>query len=232
MKMKNLIIIESKKGEMGEVREENERLKVLLAELVNEYESLQMHFFDILGSTKHHHQQGDHHDQATNKSTSVTELAADHNINNHTEENNDELVCLSLGFPSHKKCSTNNKDDRNHTYNSNIIKNDEVEKNIMGEGLGLGLAGDQYEQVDEATNINNNNVSSHHDQGKDVINTRTSNTNHQPQQLKKARVSIRARCDTQTVRLLYIFTLIHFLVTCSITVNPDICIYPLFGLNS
>ncbi|KAL5222362.1 hypothetical protein ABZP36_027075 [Zizania latifolia] len=39
--------MEATKAEMGEVREENERLKTLLSHIVRDYKSLQMHFLDV-----------------------------------------------------------------------------------------------------------------------------------------------------------------------------------------
>ncbi|XP_028804608.1 probable WRKY transcription factor 72 [Neltuma alba] len=190
-------LIESAKGEIREVRRENERLKVLLEQIVKESESLQMHFFDVLKQEE---------DKTKNAATMMG--TGDHSPSTHHEQN-DELLSLSLGFSSSKGC---------RSRNTNV--KEENEKDLAEPGLALGLdvrfdpssskiiegtdiiaiegssGDDEEEKEEEATELQPagkvlKTMTSKGDQT-------TSESSHQ-HQLKKTRVSIRARCDTQTM---------------------------------
>ena len=180
---------------MGEVREENERLKFLFASLVKDYQSLETTVFDTL--------QQDKPTQEATKATGTTTTI---------HEESDELVSLSLGVSS---SSSKGRPMDEKKINSNRIdeeKREDDEDLDKGLALGLDIRFDPPPQT-EATN-HPSPESSFVEGGKEeeptemwppskVLKTMKvvdkSGDSHQQTQHKKARVSIRARCDTQTV---------------------------------
>ncbi|XWS48057.1 hypothetical protein CRYUN_Cryun13aG0039700 [Craigia yunnanensis] len=172
--------LESAKAEMGEVREENQRLKLFLNRIMKDYQNLQMQFYDIVR-------------QDAKKSAAKTN-------NDHQEVEEPELVSLTLGrFSSDSK-----KDDKNKTSSQ--------EKEERGkEGLSLGL---DYKfeasksDVDDESLPNPSPVNSSQEPKEEetwppskVLKTMRSGDDEVLQQnpVKKARVCVRARCDTPTM---------------------------------
>ncbi|XP_039023756.1 WRKY transcription factor 72A-like isoform X2 [Hibiscus syriacus] len=178
--------IESTKAKMGEVKEENERLKLLLCQIVKDYQSLQTRFHDVLQK------------EEANKSFTMS-AASSHEEN----EEHQHLISLSLGRgdppkKEEKKCS-NKEDDGKHNNNN---------------GLELGLEC-KFEQDSSTEPEKNNNPSSESSLGKPeeeeptevwppskILKTMRSGDEEEvsePMQLKKTRVSVRTRCDTPTM---------------------------------
>ncbi|XP_058112872.1 WRKY transcription factor 72A-like [Magnolia sinica] len=175
--------LESTKAEMGEVREENERLKTILARIVKDYQSLQMQFYDILQQ------------EQAKKSTETT--SSDQEI----EES--ELVSLSLG--------TNSSGHKKEEKMSNSSKGKEDEQ--MKEGLTLGLDC-KFEEPNSGPVEHPSNPSPENsfeepkeeDVGEvwppsKILKTLRSGEDEASQQahVKKARVSVRARCEAPTM---------------------------------
>nr|CAD1843103.1 unnamed protein product [Ananas comosus var. bracteatus] len=180
--------LEMTKAEMGEVREENERLKMILARIVKDYQSLHVQFLDIFQQ-----------DQAKKLPNDTST-----NLDDHIEDQ--ELVSLSLGTSS----SGQKKEDKLIT----VSKNKEYDE-PNGGGLTLGLeckfegsSGDKHEVP--MTNVSSDNS---FEEAKEVeagepwppskifknIRSGEDEVLQQPQ-VKKARVSVRARCDAPTVQ--------------------------------
>ncbi|KAL6861521.1 hypothetical protein ACP4OV_017221 [Aristida adscensionis] len=183
----------STRAEMGEVRQENERLKKMLSRVVEEYQSLQAQFHDVV-------QNGGSKKLAIN-----------------VEE--PELVSLSLGTSAssthNKKCSTAEGRGR-----------DDLMKEMEEGGLSLGLSdckvgasssGGMKIQPDV---ISPDEGSSEDAMDDDAVGTRTEQWSRSRTavknlmsvvgaeadqdmaplpQVKKARVSVRARCDAPTM---------------------------------
>ncbi|KAK6276270.1 hypothetical protein POUND7_005979 [Theobroma cacao] len=170
--------LESAKAEMGEVREENQRLKMYLNRIMKDYQSLQMQFYDIVR-------------QDAKRSTATTN-------NDHQEVEEPELVSLTLGrFSSDSKT-----DDKNKT--SSQGKEDERGK----QGLSLGLdykfeasKSDVDEPNPSPTNSSQEPKEEETWPPSKVLKTMRSGDDEILQQnpVKKARVCVRARCDTPTM---------------------------------
>ncbi|KAE8695729.1 cell division cycle protein 48-like protein [Hibiscus syriacus] len=168
--------LESAKAEMGEVKEENERLKKMLEKIQENYKSLQSSFFEIL-------QQG-----ATKKLTSSLVSSSPVNVAEL------ELVSLSLGRSS--PIAESRKDGKT---TSSIKSKDDPE---IKPSLTLGL--DSNSQLPTPGN-------SSEDQQKEdgaaetwppskIQKTTTRNGDEDQQNhVKRARVSVRARCDAPTM---------------------------------
>lgn len=171
---------------MGEVREENERLKTLLARIVKDYQSLQMHFFDIV-------QQEQSKKPSETYSPAPTRDAVDEP---------DHLVSLSLGTsPSLPK-----KDEKiTRTTSSSKVE----------EGLTLGLDC-RFEANEARTSPSNSVEEKEEEEeeagepwppSKILKSMQPSGGEAEDQaahqaHVKKTRVSVRARCDAPTVSLL------------------------------
>ncbi|KAK7292230.1 hypothetical protein RIF29_08007 [Crotalaria pallida] len=102
--------LETTKAEMGEVREENERLKMCLNKIMNEYRTLQMQFQDIVKQ------------EAKGSS-------ADKESDNHVEES--DMVSLSLG-----RVPRNHDDEKVKVSKPLVLLKD---KEIFNQDLALGL---------------------------------------------------------------------------------------------
>lgn len=187
--------LESAKAEMGEVREENERLQVLLSRIVKDYQDLQMHFLDVIQK------------EETIKKSMDTSTTAEA----------DELVSLSLGRTS-STTSTNDhqpRKDHHEIMKKNSKDDDNCNEGMNETGLALELGWRSFEPaaaVDhEPMKVNSsseNNISAGNPKEDEVtetwppskmLKTRDEDVSQQQTHLKKARVSVRARCDAPTV---------------------------------
>ena len=186
---------------MGEVREENERLKQLLSRLLKDYQSLQTHFYDILRQ------------QEANDNKEVKPLNKDTST---TTAHDDQLVSLSLGRTLSTSTTHHDEEPKKERKSSISSKDDHEEgfKTNNGElSLGLGT-GSSSENIMHKSSCDN----SFEDQKEEgtteptqmwppsrVLKTVRSEGDDnndgvsQISPLKKARVSVRARCDTPTV---------------------------------
>ncbi|XP_073260904.1 WRKY transcription factor 72A isoform X2 [Populus alba] len=178
--------LESARAEMGEVRKENQRLKIYLDRMLKDYRTLQVQFYDAIQQ------------EETKKSTDTVD---DHDQG--TEEH--ELVSLTLGRIS----SEPKRDGKNNRTSSQGKNHDEQAK----ESLSLGSLC-TFEASKSGTNETLPNPSPENSFGEPkeeagetwppgkVLKTMRGGDDEVPQQnpAKKARVSVRARCDTPTVQ--------------------------------
>ncbi|XP_059645351.1 WRKY transcription factor 72A [Cornus florida] len=168
--------LKSAKAEMGEVREENERLKQTLSHIMKEYQSLKMHF------------QGIFQQQEVKKSTNSTGP-----IHQDNEDQFELTVALSLGRAS----SEPKKDDKKASTNSSKDREDDKFDN----GLELGL---DFKFDPNATEFTKNpspeNSLETWPPSKSLKTVRSGEDDvPQDNPMKKARVSIRAICETPTM---------------------------------
>lgn len=164
---------------MGEVREENERLKVMLEQIEKDYHSLQLRFFDIIKQ------------ESPKKSTESSAPRL------HDETDEPELVSLCLGrSPSDqpkkeekaRKSSTNYEEwkaslslglDSKFQLSTELVSDASPETSL-----------EEPKQVGDQTWPPSKTLKTMRN-GDDEV----SQQNH----VKRARVSVRARCDTSTV---------------------------------
>ncbi|KAK8511776.1 hypothetical protein V6N13_029368 [Hibiscus sabdariffa] len=180
--------LESAKAEMGEVREENQRLKMYLNRIMKDYQELQMQFYDIVGQDSKKSrppQENEHQEQ-------------------QVEEEEPELVSLTLGRLSESK-----REDKGKASGSRHGKEEEMRGN---EGLSLALDC-KFEasksEVDDEPLQNPSPVNSSQEPkeeetwppSKAVKTTKSGGDDEVLQQnpAKKARVCVRTRCDTPTM---------------------------------
>ncbi|XVF43069.1 hypothetical protein PTKIN_Ptkin02bG0011200 [Pterospermum kingtungense] len=187
--------MESAKAKMGEVKVENERLKLLLSQIMKDYQSLQTRFLDVLQQ-----------EEAKKCSTKTA--------SSHRENEESDLVSLSLGRSSSSHDHEPNKEEKK---SSNLIsKEDEKPNNNNHEGLELGLEC-KFETTTGSTEPAEKNPSSESSLAKTeeeepteirppskILKTgRSGGGDHEDAseqiQSKKARVCVRARCDTPTM---------------------------------
>ncbi|KAF3341583.1 putative WRKY transcription factor 72 [Carex littledalei] len=182
------------KVEMGEVREENEKLKSLLTRVVDDYQSLQTHYFEIM-------EQG--------KGKTVKDLNSVTVPPTNVEEEH-ELVSLSLGSTI-SSGGLNKKEEKSCI---NIKGNEEADNKIEKECLKLGLdckfegPSNSKGEANVVSLSSDNSFDDTKDEepsepcppSKIMKNIRggEDDLSQQPQ-VKKARVSVRARCDTPTM---------------------------------
>ncbi|OMO49950.1 DNA-binding WRKY [Corchorus capsularis] len=186
--------LESAKAEMGEVREENQRLKIYLNRIMKDYQNLQMQFYDIVR-------------QDAKKSAAKT------SNDDHQQDIEPELVSLTLGrFSSDSKkllddnkkktCSQGKKDHEQRAAGSN-------NKEGLSLGLDYKLEAASKSDVDDDEALANPSPTNSSQEPKEeetwppskVLKTMTSGDDEILQQnpVKKARVCVRARCDTPTM---------------------------------
>ncbi|KAK3226473.1 hypothetical protein Dsin_006335 [Dipteronia sinensis] len=183
--------LESARAEMGEVREENQRLKIYLNRIMKDYKTLQMQFNDIV--------------QQEAKKPTTDHSSNDHHQEMEEEEPSDDLVSLSLGRSSSD--SKKHEDQKNKTTPSPD----------QDKGLSLGLDYRKFEESksSDATqplpNPSPDNSSEDQAPKEEAGETwppskvlkmmKSSGEDETLQQnsVKKARVSVRARCDTPTM---------------------------------
>jgi hypothetical protein len=202
--------LEATKAEMGEVREENERLKTLLSHIVRDYQSLQMHFHDAVKVK----QQA----AAAEKLPAVQPAEAD--VPPPMAAAADDLVSLSLGSGGYAR-----QKGAAHERTSSSSSGTETDQDDQ---LSLGLSsrhsnegGDRQASGPSAAPLLNLSSDSSADDAAPPRHTLSaaacppaSKARKSPragvdgadeevlqQQAKKARVSVRVKCDTPTVRL-------------------------------
>nr|AMO00406.1 WRKY transcription factor 38 [Manihot esculenta] len=178
--------LRSAKAEIGEVREENERLKQLLSKMLKDYQSLEKHFREVV------------QEEEANKSTKITPI--------YQENEESELVSLSLGRSS----STEPKKEEKKS--SNLTDENEDNEELNNKGLSLGL--DCKFELDSSVTMKNPSSENSFDdeEAKEEEATETWPPSKmlkttisagdevlQQTQTKKTRVSVRARCDTPTM---------------------------------
>ncbi|KAL5095947.1 hypothetical protein RYX36_000274 [Vicia faba] len=175
------------KTEMGEVKEENERLKTMLSRVEKDYNTLQLRFFDIV-----------------NKEVSnnvVEESSASH------EENDEEpefvSLCLGRSPREYKKEAT--KVDQN--------SNKPKKKEDMEVNLSLGLdskymlsmeldsdltpMNNSLEELPKEVEVEEKGALFSTNKSTKVINVNDEISDQMP--TKRVRVSVRAKCDTPTM---------------------------------
>lgn len=173
------------------MREENERLKMHLERVRRDYETLRMQFLDIV-------KQGDGKQQ----------LADDPGASCAREPKESDLVSLSLGWVSG---SSSRQDEKNKLKDHKIADED-----CHQEGLALSLDC-KFEPAKSGTTSSNllsntspeNSFEDHKEEAGEIwppskaLKTTRSGDDEasQPNPAKKARVCVRARCDTPTVSI-------------------------------
>ncbi|XP_061346638.1 WRKY transcription factor 72A-like [Gastrolobium bilobum] len=176
--------LETTKAEMGEVREENQRLKIRLNKMMNEYRTLEMQFHDIVkqGTKKSAKKGNDNHQEIIEES---------------------DLVFLSLG-----RAPSNPRNDEKVIKVSKPWKDEEFNENLT---LGLDFkfetskSGSTTEALPNPSPANSSEVRkeeagetwSHTKALKTLRDTEDEVSQQNPS--KKARVCVRARCDTPTM---------------------------------
>ncbi|KAK8537568.1 hypothetical protein V6N13_096614 [Hibiscus sabdariffa] len=165
--------LESAKAEMGEVREENQRLKMYLNRIMKDYRKLQMEFYDTVGQ--------DSNKSPVNHQEQRAEEGGEEEI---------ELVSLTLGrFSGDSK-----RDDKGKASSSSHGKEEE-----RGNG-GLSLALD-YKFKASKSEVDDEPLQNPIPPSKALKTTESGGDDEVLQQnpAKKARVCIRTRCDTPTM---------------------------------
>jgi hypothetical protein len=190
-------------AEMGEVKEENERLKTLLSRIVTDYQSLQMHFLDVV----------EVREQAANKEKPLpAETAAPAPQRPVAEDADQDLVSLSLGTRS----SGAGARRRGHARSSSSSGTAGDSQLSLGLGFARPSTDDEKASVaGPVLNLSSDSNSADQDTAKvsgEADACRPGETRKSPsaggegaddevqQQAKKTRVSVRVKCDTPTVR--------------------------------
>ncbi|KAK9707283.1 hypothetical protein RND81_07G186500 [Saponaria officinalis] len=189
-------LLKSAKVKMEEVREENERLKKLLSQIMKEYNSLE--------------------NQISIMTRSKASPETQNSIDNRKSSNNDEekqerdLISLSLGSWNSEKRYEDHDTKKQNNNNNSSEKRRKVEEGLE---LGLDCRYDVVpsESVNNSTMNNATEVKKEEDiiatwppsreiKAKEAVNGREKDEEslHQPQ-VKKTRVCIRSRCDSPTV---------------------------------
>ncbi|KDP45485.1 hypothetical protein JCGZ_09734 [Jatropha curcas] len=179
-------VLESAKAEMGEVREENERLKMMLQQVEKDYQSLKLRFFDILR-------------KETCKNTAESPLGCE------TEESH-ELVSLSLGRSTPSEPKKDEKNSNPSKTNNHDTENEDLKATLT---LGLSDTSSKFHMSNEPVSSNpspENSVEEEQAGGEtwppSKINTKRNTIDDEAAQqsnAKRARVCVRARCDTPTM---------------------------------
>lgn len=191
---------------MGEVIEENQRLKMYLDRVMKDYRALQMQFYEMV-------------QQEPNKSSSTITTT-------HQENEEPELVSLSLG-----RSSSDGKKDDNACKNHGKEKMNEDDKECLALGLECKFELPKNNDNAQPENSPNPSLGTSSDEVKEEAgetwppqkSSKTGRTGgeeevSQQNPTKRARVSVRVRCDTPTVSeicnafLLLIFKILPFVL--------------------
>ncbi|XP_004508768.1 WRKY transcription factor 72A-like isoform X2 [Cicer arietinum] len=181
--------LKTTKAQMSEVREENERLKMCLNKIMNEYRTLEMQFHNMV--------------KQETKKNSVDD--------NHNKEIivESDLVSLSLG----RVPSSNPRNEVNKVSKLALNNNDEEFKEELSLGLDCKFETSKSGSTNEglpniSSPINSSEVPTKEEEGGETwppsktLNKMVRDTEDEVVQQappKKARVCVRARCDTPTM---------------------------------
>ncbi|XP_062208360.1 probable WRKY transcription factor 72 [Phragmites australis] len=197
--------LEAAKAEMGEVREENERLKTLLSRILSDYQSLQTHFLDVVKVNE----QG-----AKMKLPAGPGPAPAPAPPPGADDDPEDLVSLSLGT---KADGVRRKGHERSSSSSGTAET--ADEGQLSLGLWLSTDDDKASRASAAPVLNLSSDSSSADDtakpahaavcpGSPPSNARKSPSGGAvegaedevlQQQVKKARVSVRVKCDTPTM---------------------------------
>lgn len=170
---------------MGDVREENERLKTMLERVEKDYKSLQLRFFDIVQQQEPAKKPVAEHDSSSSFDESIVEP---------------ELVSLSLGRRSCSGCASSEAKKEEKTS-----KSTREEEELKG-SLSLALdSNSSEEQKDEAEKEATAGEGWPPSKMLKTVRNGSDDEASQQNPVKRARVSVRARCDTPTVSFNYDF---------------------------
>jgi hypothetical protein len=177
---------------MGEVRQENEKLKNFLTRVVEDYQSLRTHYLEIMGQEK-----GKKVEEANSISALPTNVEEEH-----------ELVSLSLGSAI-SSSGLKKKEEKSCMENKGNQEDTKIEKECLKLGLDCKFEGSSSKSDANVLSLSSDNS---FDDAKDeepgepwppskiMKNVRGGDDDQSQQpQVKKTRVSVRARCDTPTV---------------------------------
>ncbi|MED6158332.1 WRKY transcription factor [Stylosanthes scabra] len=167
--------LKSTEAEMGEGKEENGRLKMIIERVEENHHSLQLQFFDIL------------HKEASKEVVTDSDLAT--NTSGDGAEEEHELVSLCLG----RNPGKNNKDAARIGNNSDKVnkENGELEKAYLT--LGLDSKAVLPKDSAEAT------LSSIRQKYQMKVKNSSNDESSDQIPAKRARVCVRARCDSPTM---------------------------------
>ncbi|KAK6920821.1 WRKY domain [Dillenia turbinata] len=180
--------LESTKAEMGEMREENQRLQMYLERIMKDYQKLQMQFYDIV-----------------KQEAKVSPPAAHADNQSNMEES--ELISLSLGRSSsdqskkEEKIKILGKDNENEELKERLTLvldcKFEASKTRQFESMQIPSTDNSFkdqpkEQMDETWHPNKISKTMGSTGSEEEV-------SQQPHIVKKARVSVRARCDLPTM---------------------------------
>nr|CAB3475945.1 unnamed protein product [Digitaria exilis] len=204
--------LEAAKAEMGEVREENERLKTMLSRIINQYQSLHTHFLDVV--------------KVREQAAKANKLPAAPAVGPAADvmDDADELVSLSLGTRSNGTAVRR----KGHERSSSSSAGTADEEGQLSLGLGITRSTGDDDKASGASvaaapggvlNLSSDDSSSADDAAAakpaahDAAAACPAGTSRKSpsrgsgegaddevqQQAKKARVSVRVKCDTPTM---------------------------------
>ncbi|XP_021844620.2 WRKY transcription factor 72A-like isoform X2 [Spinacia oleracea] len=191
-------LLKSAKAKMGEVKEENQKLKRLLSQILKEYQSLEKQITSM-GQPK----------QSTTETNSSSNNEDDYGVK---DQDQPEMVSLTLGSWNNP-CNKKQNYDKKQESDDSLNKTRKVETG--GLELGLDYRNPRVSTTDSIkySSLENSNKVLKEDENVDTWTSTQDlkvkeNTNsrevddqeilHQPQ-VKKTRVCIRSRCDSPTI---------------------------------
>ncbi|PIM98835.1 hypothetical protein CDL12_28678 [Handroanthus impetiginosus] len=186
-KQRDIDKLESAKAEMDEVMEENQRLKMYLDRILKDYRTLEMRYRDVI-------------QQEARRDPHIVPNTHDHD---HHKEESDELIDLSLGISSSDRL----KDDHRKTPRNENLEGGDKEGTLT---LGLDCKFEESKKllVEASPNpsLENSLEEVKEDAGdtwppKAMKNVGDGGDDEISQQnpAKRARVSVRIRCETPTM---------------------------------